>query len=133
MLGLQRSTETFRRSGSSGLVWEDRHLPAEMNASLKPGAGKGEDSNVVLRQSQSAGTIGMMRRSRSGSGGGGGGRLGGGSGGGAKSYRTDQVERRWTRPSEGLLLRVLRRARRDRVQQKGAKLAGVDLCSKTYL
>ncbi|KAG0461188.1 hypothetical protein HPP92_021485 [Vanilla planifolia] len=97
MLGLQRSTETFRRSGSSGLVWEDRHLPAEMNASSKPGAGKGEDSNVVLRQSQSAGTIGMMRRSRSGSGGGGGGRLGGG--GGAKSYRTDQVEPAMDPPS----------------------------------
>ncbi|KAG0461248.1 hypothetical protein HPP92_021545 [Vanilla planifolia] len=97
MLGLQRSTETFRRSGSSGLVWEDRHLPAEMNASSKPGGWKGEDSNVVLRQSQSAGTIGMMRRSRSGSGGGGGGRLGGG--GGAKSYRTDQVEPAMDPPS----------------------------------
>ncbi|KAG1346195.1 MAPK kinase substrate protein [Cocos nucifera] len=29
--GLQRSNETFRRSGSSGLVWEDRFLPGEMN------------------------------------------------------------------------------------------------------
>ncbi|XP_020255388.1 LOW QUALITY PROTEIN: uncharacterized protein At1g15400 [Asparagus officinalis] len=26
MAGLQRSSETFRRSGSSGLVWEDRFL-----------------------------------------------------------------------------------------------------------
>uniref|UniRef100_A0A0D3GAC4 Uncharacterized protein n=1 Tax=Oryza barthii TaxID=65489 RepID=A0A0D3GAC4_9ORYZ len=28
MAGLQRSSETFRRSGSSGLVWDDRHLAA---------------------------------------------------------------------------------------------------------
>ncbi|BAF18111.1 hypothetical protein OsI_20837 [Oryza sativa Indica Group] len=30
MAGLQRSSETFRRSGSSGLVWDDRHLSGEI-------------------------------------------------------------------------------------------------------
>uniref|UniRef100_A0A0D9WJ97 Uncharacterized protein n=1 Tax=Leersia perrieri TaxID=77586 RepID=A0A0D9WJ97_9ORYZ len=38
MAGLQRSSETFRRSGSSGLVWDDRHLSGE----IKP-AGGGDD------------------------------------------------------------------------------------------
>ncbi|CAL4947894.1 unnamed protein product [Urochloa decumbens] len=28
MAGLQRSSETFRRSGSSGTVWEDKHQSA---------------------------------------------------------------------------------------------------------
>ncbi|KAI0515876.1 hypothetical protein KFK09_008544 [Dendrobium nobile] len=62
MAGLQRSTETFRRSGSSGLVWEDRFLQDEMNTT-KP---KEElvDSNDP-KQSQSVGTIGAMKRNLS--------------------------------------------------------------------
>ncbi|ONK59535.1 uncharacterized protein A4U43_C08F7420 [Asparagus officinalis] len=35
MAGLQRSSETFRRSGSSGLVWEDRFLSDEMKQPKK--------------------------------------------------------------------------------------------------
>ncbi|PKA53775.1 Uncharacterized protein AXF42_Ash020696 [Apostasia shenzhenica] len=62
MAGLQRSTETFRRSGSSGLVWEDRFLPGEMN----PAKPKEEEEEYrELRQSHSVGSIGMMERSRS--------------------------------------------------------------------
>ncbi|XP_062232027.1 MAPK kinase substrate protein At1g80180-like [Phragmites australis] len=34
MAGLQRSSETFRRSGSSGLVWEDKNFSGE----FKPAA-----------------------------------------------------------------------------------------------
>lgn len=30
MAGLQRSSETFRRSGSSGTVWEDKHQSGEL-------------------------------------------------------------------------------------------------------
>ncbi|PKA49055.1 Uncharacterized protein AXF42_Ash010739 [Apostasia shenzhenica] len=57
MAGLQRSTETFRRSGSSGQVWEDRFLAGKMNAAKEEGLGG-------LRQSHSVGTIGLKDRSR---------------------------------------------------------------------
>ncbi|PKA64690.1 Uncharacterized protein AXF42_Ash007437 [Apostasia shenzhenica] len=62
MAGLQRSSETFRRSGSSGLVWEDRFLPGEMNKSEPKGE---EADHKELGSSQSVGTIGRMERSRS--------------------------------------------------------------------
>ena len=44
MAGLQRSSETFRRSGSSGLVWDDKK-------EIKPPAGDGGK----LDRSRSAG------------------------------------------------------------------------------
>ncbi|KAG1335583.1 MAPK kinase substrate protein [Cocos nucifera] len=59
MAGLQRSVQTFRRSGSSGLVWDDRFFSGEMKKE-EEGLEFGE-----LRQSQSVGSIGMMKRSRS--------------------------------------------------------------------
>ncbi|XP_020596355.1 uncharacterized protein At1g15400-like [Phalaenopsis equestris] len=82
MAGLQRSSETFRRSGSSGLVWEDRHLPGEMNSNTSKPKDDFDADPISLRPTQSVGAIGMMRRSRS---------TGGGTGGGAKAYRADQV------------------------------------------
>lgn len=40
MAGLQRSATTFRRSGSSGLVWDERFLTeAEAEAKAKAGGG----------------------------------------------------------------------------------------------
>ncbi|KAM0933331.1 hypothetical protein DsansV1_C35g0227851 [Dioscorea sansibarensis] len=56
MASLRRSDETFRRMGSSGLVWQDQFR-------MK----KREEAVDVreLRPSQSAGTIGMMQRSQS--------------------------------------------------------------------
>lgn len=61
MAGLQRSGETFRRSGSSGLVWEDRFLQDEMKQPKKEeDGGAGE-----LRHSHSVGSAGMLERSRS--------------------------------------------------------------------
>ncbi|KAG0458009.1 hypothetical protein HPP92_023166 [Vanilla planifolia] len=72
MAGLQRSTETFRRSGSSGLVWEDLHLPGGMN---EP---KQEEEDEAAGPNKAPG---MMRRNRS----------TGGGGGGGRGYRTDQV------------------------------------------
>ncbi|KAL6888289.1 hypothetical protein ACP4OV_009315 [Aristida adscensionis] len=59
MAGLQRSAQTFRRSGSSGLVWDERFL-------TEGGAG-GEDTGSVaprpqLRHSRSVGSAGMLLR-----------------------------------------------------------------------
>ncbi|KAL5199284.1 hypothetical protein ABZP36_020487 [Zizania latifolia] len=62
MAGLQRSATTFRRSGSSGLVWDERFLTE--NAEAKEGAaGDGaEEPQPELWHSRSVGSIGMMRR-----------------------------------------------------------------------
>ncbi|KAF8696150.1 hypothetical protein HU200_037044 [Digitaria exilis] len=38
MAGLQRSSETFRRSGSSGTVWEDKHKPKPARDKEAPAA-----------------------------------------------------------------------------------------------
>ncbi|KAG8075378.1 hypothetical protein GUJ93_ZPchr0006g41581 [Zizania palustris] len=61
MAGLQRSATTFRRSGSSGLVWDERFLTE--NADAKGAAGDGaEEPQPELWHSRSVGSIGMMRR-----------------------------------------------------------------------
>ncbi|KAJ0987916.1 hypothetical protein J5N97_006272 [Dioscorea zingiberensis] len=62
MASLQRSDETFRRMGSSGLVWQDQLFSGDLNG-LKKGE-EGVDVRV-LRPSQSVGTIGMMHRDQS--------------------------------------------------------------------
>uniref|UniRef100_A0A6V7QTE0 MAPK kinase substrate protein At1g80180-like n=1 Tax=Ananas comosus var. bracteatus TaxID=296719 RepID=A0A6V7QTE0_ANACO len=49
MAGLQRSSETFRRSGSSGLVWEDRFLPGEADS-----GGGGNNNNNSSNNSKGA-------------------------------------------------------------------------------
>ncbi|XP_006656209.1 uncharacterized protein At1g15400-like [Oryza brachyantha] len=65
MAGLQRSATTFRRSGSSGLVWDERFLTeaeeAEAEAKARDGGGA-EEPQPELRHSKSVGSIGMMRR-----------------------------------------------------------------------
>lgn len=61
MAGLQRSATTFRRSGSSGLVWDERFL-TEADAEAKAGDGAAEETQPELRHSRSVGSIGMMRR-----------------------------------------------------------------------
>ncbi|XP_010049976.2 uncharacterized protein At1g15400 [Eucalyptus grandis] len=69
MVTLQRSVTSFRRQGSSGLVWDDDKL--NLSGVLNPTKPRGnEDSGEKidrrqLRLSQSAGTIGMMKRSSS--------------------------------------------------------------------
>ncbi|MQL96388.1 hypothetical protein Taro_029060 [Colocasia esculenta] len=60
--GLQRSMMTFRRSGSSGLVWEDRLLSESSNMMI---ISSDNNKEVELRHSQSVGMIGQMTRSRS--------------------------------------------------------------------
>lgn len=65
MAGLQRSTISFRRQGSSGLVWNDRFLSGDLSKTN----GNLEDKEMVefrdLRPSRSVGSVGMLDRSRS--------------------------------------------------------------------
>ncbi|KAG6534569.1 MAPK kinase substrate protein At1g80180-like [Zingiber officinale] len=62
---LQRSATTFRRSGSSGLVWDERLIFSD-----HPDPDK-EEAEVAgeLRHSRSVGSTGMMASSRSAGGG----------------------------------------------------------------
>lgn len=63
MAGLQRSATTFRRSGSSGLVWDERFLTeAEAETKAKAGDGAAEEPQPELRHSKSVGSVGMLRR-----------------------------------------------------------------------
>ncbi|KAK1265147.1 hypothetical protein QJS04_geneDACA016170 [Acorus gramineus] len=65
MAGLQRSSVSFRRSGSSGLVWEDRFLSGD----LKQMKNKVVGAAAEMRTCHSVGLIGMMKRSQSNGGG----------------------------------------------------------------
>ena len=67
MAGLQRSATTFRRSGSSGLVWDERFL-TEADAEAKAADGATEEPQPELRHSRSVGSIGMLRRGGAGDG-----------------------------------------------------------------
>ncbi|KAK3134944.1 hypothetical protein QOZ80_5BG0412710 [Eleusine coracana subsp. coracana] len=49
MAGLQRSNETFRRSGSSGMVWDDKNISGEI---IKPAGG---DAAAAVERSRSTG------------------------------------------------------------------------------
>ncbi|KNA13554.1 hypothetical protein SOVF_115560, partial [Spinacia oleracea] len=61
MEGLQRSAMSFRRQGSSGLVWDDKLVQAELNKEKSEGGDgssvdqKGDDQNPELRRSKSDG------------------------------------------------------------------------------
>lgn len=65
MEGLQRSSSTFRRSGSSGLVWDERFLTEDAEA--KAAGGADEPQPGELRRSRSAGGVGTMLRRAGGS------------------------------------------------------------------
>jgi len=70
MAGFQRSTTSFRRQGSSGLVWDDRFLSGDLSKT-RPNP---KDKEMVefrdLRPSRSVGSVGMLERSQSTGGGG---------------------------------------------------------------
>ncbi|GLU09739.1 hypothetical protein SLE2022_265840 [Rubroshorea leprosula] len=57
MTALQRSTTSFRRQGSSGLVWDDRFLSGELNKMKVNKEGNNETvrSEAVMRRSRSEG------------------------------------------------------------------------------
>jgi len=54
MAGLQRSSETFRRSRSSGTVWEDKHRPASGELAKPAGATQA----AAARQQRRSGSSG---------------------------------------------------------------------------
>lgn len=85
MAGLQRSSETFRRSGSSGLVWEDRFLKDDQKDPKKAEEG-GEPE---LRHSRSVGSVVTLERNRS-------------NGGGGHGYKTGRVSPALDPPSPKL-------------------------------
>lgn len=93
MAGLQRSTTSFRRQGSSGLVWDDKLLSGELNQ--LENRGKDDDKSSTVKNSKQQGTIqvkdeaaGVKMASL---------RTGGGSfersrsNGGGRNYRTGRV------------------------------------------
>ena len=86
MAGLQRSTTSFRRQGSSGLVWDDRFLSGELNQlnqkdqdQEKPQEGGEEDQNKPenMKEVKAPRSINTVERSRS--------------NGGGRGYRTGRV------------------------------------------
>jgi Domain of unknown function (DUF4666) len=79
MEALQRSSTTFRRSGSSGLVWEERFAPG-----AGPGGGAGGEMHGADKKNNKGEEEGVGHLKRSRSQGSGGGSTGGG-------YRAGQV------------------------------------------
>ncbi|KAL6897893.1 hypothetical protein ACP4OV_006852 [Aristida adscensionis] len=71
MAELQRSSQTFRRSGSSGLVWDERLTSTDQNQGDHGATGEVGDSSLEfkeLRHSRSVGSIGMVQQRRGGDG-----------------------------------------------------------------
>lgn len=89
MAGLQRSAVSFRRQGSSGLVWDDRFLSEELNKASQrdehqeKGQEQDHDHKAEIGEVHNAGNnlrpINTIERSRS------------NGGGGARGYRTGKV------------------------------------------
>lgn len=63
MAGLQRSATTFRRSGSSGLVWDEKFLSSLDGEGEKQGEHDEEQKPDLpeLRHSRSVGSISMLK------------------------------------------------------------------------
>ncbi|RWV90292.1 hypothetical protein GW17_00047521 [Ensete ventricosum] len=63
MAGLQRSVATFRRSGSSGLVWDEKLLPGDLSRiKKKEEEGVAEFREERVRHSKTMGSTGKMGR-----------------------------------------------------------------------
>ncbi|XP_040249944.1 uncharacterized protein At1g15400-like [Aegilops tauschii subsp. strangulata] len=65
MSELQRSSQTFRGSGSSGLIWEERFMPKDQNQRNQGAAGEAEVNSLELkelRHSRSNGSRGGVQR-----------------------------------------------------------------------
>ncbi|CAB4272764.1 unnamed protein product [Prunus armeniaca] len=82
MAGLQRSSVSFRRQGSSGFVWDDRHLELvdKVAPLLKEGGGRArqDQENVdIIEGVRAPKPINTVSRSRS--------------NGGGRGYRTGKV------------------------------------------
>ncbi|RCV26961.1 hypothetical protein SEVIR_5G290600v4 [Setaria viridis] len=57
MAGLQRSSETFRRSGSSGTVWEDKHQSASGELA-RPARSANKEAPAARQQQRRSGSSG---------------------------------------------------------------------------
>lgn len=88
MAGLQRSAVSFRRQGSSGLVWDDRLVSGELNQvpqkedqQDQPPQGSGDQQDqkpeTLLKEVKAPRPINTVERSRS--------------NGGGRGYRTGRV------------------------------------------
>ncbi|CAL4909369.1 unnamed protein product [Urochloa decumbens] len=62
MAGLQRSSETFRRSGSSGLVWDDKNFSGEIKPAGDDAAAGG--AGAAAERSRSVGHCGYRAAGR---------------------------------------------------------------------
>ncbi|KAK9280900.1 hypothetical protein L1049_003791 [Liquidambar formosana] len=79
MAGLQRSAISFRRQGSSGLVWEDRFVSGELNqVNQKEEVEQDQEIRVDGKPSRTVGSINLERNRSNG-------------GGGGRGYRTGKV------------------------------------------
>ncbi|ERN04517.1 hypothetical protein AMTRI_Chr05g71390 [Amborella trichopoda] len=61
MAGLPRSAVSFRRQGSSGLIWDDRLFSGELRPSSRQ---EKPWTDNELRQCKSVGSVGMLERNR---------------------------------------------------------------------
>ncbi|KAF6152712.1 hypothetical protein GIB67_021372 [Kingdonia uniflora] len=68
MGGLQRSEVSFRRQGSSGLVWETRFAPGDPKNNSQP-AGEGEEQQGDVNKNGDGPSKAKMERSHSNGGG----------------------------------------------------------------
>ncbi|CAB4288582.1 unnamed protein product [Prunus armeniaca] len=78
--GLQRSESTFRRQGSSGLIWDDKFLQRALN---QVEAEKQQEAAQQAQATESGGAAPTMERSRS---------------NGGRGYRTVKVSPQATDP-----------------------------------
>ncbi|KAM0853553.1 hypothetical protein ACQ4PT_051000 [Festuca glaucescens] len=62
MAELQRSSQTFRRSGSSGLIWEERFMAEDQNQRDQGATGEAEVSSLEPEHSRSVGSTGAVQR-----------------------------------------------------------------------
>ncbi|KAI4355724.1 hypothetical protein L6164_004471 [Bauhinia variegata] len=76
MAGLQRSEVSFRRQGSSGLVWDDKLLSGELNKPNQQEQGQERDK-AEIKEVNAGTNVGSIERSRS--------------NGGNRGYRTGKV------------------------------------------
>ncbi|RDX83710.1 MAPK kinase substrate protein, partial [Mucuna pruriens] len=66
MTELQRSVTSFRRQGSSGLVWDDKFIAGLQNQETKPNQNEqGSDEVRGQRQMHTVGSSATLERSRS--------------------------------------------------------------------
>jgi hypothetical protein len=103
MAGLQRSAQTFRRSGSSGLVWDERYLTEEQPCA----GGACAVRQPELRHSRSVGSLGMLRRQ------------GRDDGGGVDDKK--RRERSSKSPSRGRITRIIKRGGRGRPGRRSGR------------